>query len=92
MIALIIQTTYAIIHKEQKREHYLQTEALKSFRDEGQHVSSVIVPQILDVTVADGEEDGVTRPLHTGPSDCGGEPQQCRTNHLDKGMYSSRTH
>jgi hypothetical protein len=36
IIAFVIQTTYAIIHKEQQREHYLQIEACKSFRDEGQ--------------------------------------------------------
>jgi hypothetical protein len=55
------------------------------------HGSSDAVPEILDAVVANGEEDGDTRPLHTGPSDHVGEPQQCSTNHLDEGMYSSRT-
>jgi hypothetical protein len=55
------------------------------------HGSSAAVPEILDATIADGEEDRDTRPLHTGPSDRVGEPHQCSTNHLDEGMYSSRT-
>jgi hypothetical protein len=42
---------------------------------EVRHGLSAAVPEILNAAVADGEEDGDTRPLHTGPPNRVGEPQ-----------------
>jgi hypothetical protein len=46
------------------------------------HGSLATVPEIPDDVVADSEEDGDTRPLHTGPPGRVGEPQRCSTEHF----------
>jgi hypothetical protein len=48
---------------------------------EVRHGSSAAVLEILEAVVADGEEDGDTRPLHTGLPNRVGEPQRCSTKH-----------
>jgi hypothetical protein len=51
---------------------------------EVRHGLSATVPEILDAAVADDEEDGDTRPLHTGLPNRVGEPQRCSTKHLQQ--------
>jgi hypothetical protein len=51
---------------------------------EVRHDLSAAVPKILDAAVANVEEDGDTRPLHTGLPNRVGEPQRCITKHLQQ--------